>query len=169
MAEAGILRDGERLELLDGVIVEMAPICSRHALCVATLSDWFTTRLRKNALVWAQNPVRLSDTSEPEPDIAIVRRRPERYRIAHPEPEDVSLIIEVSDTTLTMDRRIKVPLYAAAGIPEVWIVNLTASQVEVFRTPGSPGYAETRAYEKTSTISPLAFPNARLPLRELFD
>src|SRR5438874_12334897 len=79
MAEAGILLDGERVELLDGVIVEMAPIGNRHAACVATLSDWFSSKLKKNALVWAQNPVRLSDRTEPQPDVAIVRRRPDRY------------------------------------------------------------------------------------------
>jgi Uma2 family endonuclease len=168
MAEVGILHADERVELLDGVIVKMAAIGSRHAACVRRLYRWFERQLHGRAVVSAQSPVRLSFTSEPEPDVALLRPRDDLYELAHPGPADVLLVIEVSDTTLALDRGLKLRLYAAAGIPEVWIVNLNKRQVETYRTPTPDGYADSVTLDQGATLSPLAFPRLRLPVDEVF-
>lgn len=168
MAEAGILGPDERVELLEGAIIEMAPIGSWHAYCVAWLTNWFSSRLMGRAVVWAQNPVRLDSGSEPEPDLALLRPPLERYRQRHPGPADVFLIVEVADTSLAYDRNQKRPLYAAAGIPEVWIVDLLAQQVIVCREPHGSGYRRVTAVSRDGTCSPEAFPDVALPVRDLF-
>jgi Uma2 family endonuclease len=167
MAESGVLRDGERLELLDGIIVEMSPIGSRHAACVTDLSEWLIARLKTAATVRVQNPLRLSERSERQPDIAVVRRRPDRYRSGHPGPDDIFLLIDVSDRTLAPNHEVKLPLYAAAGVLEVWIVNLLANQVDDYRAPEAHVYARHESVDAEATVSPLAFPRLRLPVREM--
>ena len=117
MAEAGILRHGERVELLSGVIVRMSPIGSRHAAWVDALANLLIDRIERRAMIRVQNPVRLDSNSEPEPDVTVIRRRGDFYASAHPGPDDVLLLIEVSDTTVAFDREVKLPLYAAAGNP----------------------------------------------------
>jgi Uma2 family endonuclease len=126
MAEAGVLQPTERVELIEGKIVQMAAIGSRHAECVDRLNRILVQGIEDRGTVRVQNPVRLSDHSEPEPDIALVRPRPEGYADRHPGPDDALLIVEVADTTLTLDREVKMPLYARAGIPECWTVDLVA-------------------------------------------
>jgi len=131
MGEAGVFTKDARLELIEGEIIEMSPIGSRHAACVNFLSRFLNRTVGHIALVSTQNPIRLNDFSEPEPDLALLRLRDDFYRDAHPTPADVLLIIEVADTTLAYDRQVKVPLYAKAGVAEVWIINLTDEQIEV--------------------------------------
>ena len=167
MAQAGILHEDDRVELLEGEIVQMAPIGSGHAGRVLRLATWFSARLAGRALVNVQNPVRLSSGSEPEPDIALLRPRPDFYTTAHPRPEDVLLIVEVAETSLTYDRDVKVPLYAAAGIPEVWIVALAAERVLVYRSPHAGRYQHAVTVERGSTLAPAAFPDLALPVGEL--
>lgn len=162
LAETGILHPDERVELVDGEIVVMSAIGSAHAWCVRRLNRWFSTRVGDRALVSAQNPVRLSPYSEPEPDLALLQPRPDEYRAAHPGPEDVLLLIEVSDTTLRYDREVKLPLYAAAGIPEVWIVDLPRRRVEVYREPRGDTYQSAAVYEPGAVLSPAAFPDLHL-------
>jgi Uma2 family endonuclease len=161
MAKAGVLREDERVELLDGEIIEMSPIGGRHAGCVDDLGEWFIVRLVGRARVRVQNPVRLSSGSEPEPDIALVRPRPDRYRRGHPGPGDVLLIIEVADTTLDYDRDTKLPFYAAAGIPEVWIWDLNGERVLVYREPHEGQYRRASVI-KRGVLSPMAFPDPEL-------
>ncbi|HEX9918746.1 MAG TPA: Uma2 family endonuclease [Pyrinomonadaceae bacterium] len=132
MGEAGVFTRDARLELIEGEIIEMSPIGSRHAACVNFLSRFLNRAVGDIALVSTQNPIRLNDFSEPEPDLALLRLRDDFYRDAHPTPVDVLLIIEVADTTLGYDRQVKVPLYAKAGIEETWIVNLTEEQIETY-------------------------------------
>jgi len=132
MGEAGVFTKDARLELIEGEIIEMSPIGSRHAACVNFLSRFLNQAVGDIALVSVQNPIRLNDFSEPEPDIALLRLRDDFYRDAHPTPADVLLMIEVADTTLGYDRQVKVPLYAKAGVAEVWIINLTEEQIEVY-------------------------------------
>lgn len=140
MGEAGIFRPDDRLELLEGEIYEMSPTGSTHAGCV----DFFMALLNKLAqrryMVRGQNPVRLDAFSEPQPDIALVCWRDDYYRHAHPTPADILLVIEVADTTVESDRRYKIPLYAKAGIKEVWLVNLPAEQIEIYADPSSGVY-----------------------------
>ncbi len=132
MGEAGVFRADARLELIEGEIIEMSPIGSRHAACVNFLSWSLNRKVGDAAIVSTQNPVRLNDFSEPQPDVALLRLRADFYRTAHPTPADVLLIIEVSDTTVEHDRQVKVPLYAGAGVSEVWIVNLPEEKIEVY-------------------------------------
>lgn len=165
MAEAGILHEDDRIELIDGEIMEMAAIGGRHAACVNDLTELFVTRLAGRAIVSVQNPVRLSSHAEPEPDLLLLRPRPDRYREALPDPGDVLLLIEVSDTTLPYDRQIKLPRYAAAGIPEVWIVDLAAGRVLVHRQPTDDLYREARVIDQ-GALSPVAFPDIALRLEE---
>ena len=141
MRDAGILTADDRVELLQGEIIEMSPINSEHASTVDFLARELILQIGKKAIVRVQNPIRLSDYSEPEPDLVIARFTEDRYRAAHPSAEDVCLVIEVADSSLNQDRVLKYGLYAAAGIPEYWIINLADRQVEVFKRPANDEYA----------------------------
>lgn len=158
MAEAGILEPDERVELIEGEIVAMAAIGSRHAGCVNTLNRLLARAVDERALVAVQNPVRLSELSEPEPDIALLRPRPDHYAEAHPGPRDVLLIIEVAETTLDFDREVKAALYAGAGVPEVWLVDLPGDRVEVHREPGPTGYRDVTSHGRSTVLRPGALP-----------
>jgi Uma2 family endonuclease len=127
MAETGILAPDARVELVEGEIIDMAPIGSPHAARVSRLAKIFTLALAERAIVNVQNPLVLNEYSEPEPDITVLRYREDFYAGGHPRPEDVLLVIEVADTSLQYDRDVKLPLYAAHGIPEYWLVDLPAS------------------------------------------
>jgi Uma2 family endonuclease len=140
MGEAGVFTKDARLELIEGEIIEMSPIGSRHAACVSFLNRFLNRTVGDSALVSVQNPIRLNDFSEPEPDLALLRLRDDFYRDAHPTPADVLLIIEVADTTLAYDRQVKTPLYAKAGVAEIWIINLTEEQIEVYAEPAGDTY-----------------------------
>ena len=159
MIEAGILGEDDRLELIKGEIIRMAAIGSYHAACVKRLNRLFVRTLSEKVIVGVQDPVSIGDDSEPEPDIALLKPRSDFYAERHPQPEDVFLIIEVSDTSLESDRREKLPLYARAGIGEVWIVNLRDACVEVYTKPSGRGYEGNRLIRKGSVIAPKAFPD----------
>ena len=152
MAEVGILGTEQRTELIEGEIIEMSAIGTKHAICVSNLSELLTLRTIQIAHVRQQNPVHLSDHSEPQPDIALVKRPSNLYVDCHPTCEDIFLLIEVSDSTLKYDREIKIPLYAKAGIPEVWIANIEAQIFEVYRLPSQDGYQKIQSYSKGEVI-----------------
>lgn len=141
MVEAGILGPDDRVELVDGRIVTMAAIGSRHARSVDLLTRWLVRAFDDRAIVRVQNPVTLDDYSEPEPDLSVVRERDDFYLDALPRAEDVYLLIEVADATGGRDRRVKIPRYAAAGVPELWFFDLVAGRLEVHREPTADGYA----------------------------
>jgi len=167
MAEAGILHEDDRVELIEGEILEMAPIGGRHAACVNDSAKLFILRVGDRAVVSIQNPVRLTSGSEPEPDLMLLRPPSDRYRERLPDAADVLLVIEVSDTTLPYDRGTKLPLYAAAGIPEVWIFDLERRRVLVHRHPDGDLYREALVID-TGTITPLAFPDLTITMDEIF-
>ncbi len=144
MAEAGILGEGDRVELLAGEVVEMTPIGSRHAACVRRLIARLSAAVGQRAIVDVQNPLWLDEHSEPQPDLTLLQPRPDYYQGSHPGPGDVLLVIEVADTSGEYDRGVKVPLYARAGIPEVWVVDLGSGVVDVYRQPAVEGYQEHR-------------------------
>jgi Uma2 family endonuclease len=166
MAEVGILTDRDRVELIEGEIVEMSPIGLRHALCVAELNSRLVRGVGDRAASWTPNPIRLFPDSEPEPDIVLIRGPLSRYS-QHPGPADVLLLIEVADTSYRFDRDVKLPLYARAGVPEVWIVDLTRDVVEVFRQPSASSYASTQRIERGGTVAPVAFPDVGLAVTEI--
>lgn len=142
MGESGILTEDDRVELIDGQILAMSPIGSPHFHCVNRLTELFVLRAHGRAVVSVQNPVRLNNRTEPQPDVVLLRADMDKQRL--PRPEDVLLIVEVADTTLHFDTEIKVPRYAAAGIPEVWVVDLQGECIHVYRKPGAGGYGEVR-------------------------
>lgn len=148
MVESGILTPDDRVELLEGEIVPMTAIGSRHAECVRRLTRLLIERLGDEAIVSVQSPVRLDDSSMPEPDIAVLRPRPGGYASAHPTPPDIFLIIEVADTSLQRDRESKMPLCAQAGIQEAWLVHLDEGIVELHRRPAADGYQHRQRVAK---------------------
>jgi Uma2 family endonuclease len=168
MADAGILGPEERIELLDGEIIQMSPINPPHNSTVARVSRWFDRRVGDRAIVFTQGSFGLSGFSEPEPDILLARYRDDFYRTAHPRPEDVLLIIEVADTSLRYDRDDKLPRYAAAGIPEAWIADVKRNRLTVYRDPTPDGYRQVLTLTRRATISPLAFPDLELRWEDIF-
>jgi Uma2 family endonuclease len=140
MAEVGILAPEARVELIDGEIIDMPPPGSLHAATVHRLVEVLVRAVESRASVLVQNPVRLSEHSEPQPDLALLRRREDFYSEHHPRPADTLLIIEVADTSLRFDRRKKIPLYAAQGIPEVWLVDLRGRRLVRYRAPQQGSY-----------------------------
>jgi len=136
MGEAGILSEDDRVELMDGVIIQQMPQKSKHSAVIRKLSaPFYPLVLEGKALLSVQLPLILTDDTEPEPDLLVVKPREDAYGEAHPASEDVLLLIEVSDTTLEYDTDVKLPRYAASGIPDVWIVNLVDNHIEVIVTP----------------------------------
>lgn len=168
MGEAGVFGPEARLELIEGEIVEMAPIGSPHAGTIAILIRHLARVAGDAALVWAQNPLVIGPRSVPQPDLALLRLRSDSYTKSHPGPADVLLVVEVSDTTLAYDLGTKVPLYARAGIPESWVVDLGAREVRVFRDPSVGGYRTSFTAGIGETVGVQALPEVRFAVAELF-
>jgi len=167
MVEAGVLLPDARVELLNGRIIDMSPIGPAHGGTVKRLSRIFNANASGRWLVSTQDPLRLDDHSEPEPDVALLKPSPDDYKSRHPRPEDVFLLIEVSDSTLDYDREEKLPAYGRAGVAEVWIVDLNAAAIEVYRDPHFTGYSSKTVLGAGDQIAPLAFPDAVVDVREL--
>ncbi|PYO70307.1 MAG: Uma2 family endonuclease [Gemmatimonadetes bacterium] len=167
MAQAGLFDEDDRIELLDGQIVEMSPIGPGHAGCVDVLTRLLSRLVGDRALLRVQNPIRLGRDSEPQPDVALLVPRADAYRTAHPQPEHVLLVIEVADTSLEHDRDVKIPLYAAAGIPEVWLVNLPGDVVALYRDPSPQGYATVRTAGRGDTLTPHRLPGVTLRVDDI--
>ncbi len=150
MAEAGILHEDDRIELIDGELVEMTAIGTRHFTCVNRLTQLLVRNASEDVIVSIQNPVRLNEYSEPQPDVALIRARD--YRESLPAPEDVLLLIEVSDTTLAYDRGLKLSRYAQAGIPELWIVDLKGERIEHHTGPSGDLYRHVELVRRGETL-----------------
>jgi Uma2 family endonuclease len=168
MGEAGILADDERLELIAGHIVVREPIGSRHAGTVDRLNRLWTSRLGECAIVRVQNPVVLpEEASELQPDLMLLTPRADFYMSAHPTPPDVLLLIEVADTSLLLDRRVKMPLYARGGIREAWLCDLTTARVDVHRDVTAGRYASVRTFTAPQRLTVDAFPDVTLTVADL--
>ncbi|HFQ92447.1 MAG TPA: Uma2 family endonuclease [Anaerolineae bacterium] len=167
MAEAGILTEDDRIELIQGEIVAMSPIGVRHAACVNRLTEALSRYFSGEAVISIQNPLQIDEYTELQPDAMLLRRREDYYVQALPTGEDILLLIEVSDTTLAYDRMTKLPLYARAQIPEVWLVNLVDNLLEVYRAPQADAYTEFRRVYQKDTAVPLAFPNTPIAVNDL--
>ena len=167
MVRAGILREDDRAELIDGEVVRMAPIGDRHASCVINLNDEFTKRSADRYVVSPQNPLRLSRHAELYPDLLLLRPPRGRYATSVPVPDDVLLVVEVSDTTLATDRRVKVPQYAAAGIPEAWVVNLPRRAIEVYTEPREGRYQQVTVFRPGERVALRAFPDLIIAVDEI--
>ena len=169
MAAAGILHEDDRVELIEGEILQMAAIGSRHAGCVNRLTQFFVLHVAGQAVVTIQNPIRLNTRSEPEPDMTLLTPRPDFYAAGHPGPQDVLLVVEVADTFVGFDRGTKIPLYGRAGIREAWLVDLTQDHIEVHRQPASSrrGYRDVQRSMRGMPVSLLAFPDLSLLVEDI--
>jgi Uma2 family endonuclease len=167
MAHAGIFKEDDHVELLDGEIVQMTPIGSKHAACVDRLNEVLVRGASANAIVRTQSPIRLGSHSEPQPDLTLLRRQPNYYSPELPGPQDVLLVIEVADASADTDREIKIPLYARAGVSEVWLVDIPAEVVEVFRTPFPKGYKEIHRASRGDVLVPHVLPALAIAIDEI--
>lgn len=167
MAQVGILGPEERVELLEGRIFALPPKTPPHASTVTMMNQLFHQNLGGTAIVSVHNPVRLDRYSEPEPDVSLLEPREDFYASRHPGPDDALLLVEVADTTADSERSVKIPLYAGAGIPEVWLVNLPAGRIEVYRKPGGGAYAEVTSVSRSKTLTPLLLPDAQLSVADV--
>ncbi|HKB25386.1 MAG TPA: Uma2 family endonuclease [Methylomirabilota bacterium] len=168
LIEVGVLTKDDRVELLEGEIVEMTPIGERHAGTVNRLTHLFVSWFGARAVVHVQSPILLGpEVSVPQPDVALLAPRQDFYTTRRPEPDDVLLVIEVMDSSVQRDRRVKLPLYARAGIVEVWLLDLNTDRLEVYRRPTAGGYAESRVLQRDEPISIQAFPDVWLTVADL--
>ncbi len=151
MAEAGIFGEDDRIELIHGEIIEMSPIGSSHMACVKRLNAMLSS-LSKKFVISVQDPIRIDNFSEPEPDVAILKYRQDFYQNQKPKASDVLLLIEVADTALEKDQKVKIPLYAYAGIPEVWLVDLQDNKIIVYTEPVGENYRQSRQYFPGETV-----------------
>ena len=165
MAETGVLRPDARVELLDGKVKDMSPIGPFHGDVTTYLTEFFAAASKGRWRTRVQNSLRLDEHSEPQPDLVLAK--PISYRQRHPRPDEVFLLVEVSDTSLEFDQNEKLPAYGRAGVPEVWIVNLNDLVLEIFREPHFTGYASKTVLRAGDQVSPQAFPDAVVDVGEL--
>lgn len=168
IAETGIFRPDQRLELIEGGVVEMPAIGSPHAACVARLTQALSRFAGASAIVWVQNPVILNESTEVYPDVTLLRPRADFYRARLPRPEDVLLVVEVSDTTLRYDQSVKARLYARAGIPEFWIFDVTNGRMLTFREPGGEAYLQESSPGMDEAVALVRMPHVKLRPRDAF-
>ena len=168
MAEAGILREDQRVEVLDGEIKDMLPIGEFHATTVDILNELFGDQRKQRFQLRIQNPLQLDAHSMVQPDVVLLKPRSDHYRSGAPGADDACLVVEVADSSLDYDQHEKLPRYARAGIEEVWIVNVPARQVEVYREPNYLNYASCTILRPGQSASLASFPDISIPVAELF-
>jgi Uma2 family endonuclease len=169
MIASGVLTEGDRVELINGEILEMVAIGSRHGAQVKRLNRLFSGLLEPSVLISVQDPVELGPRSEPEPDVALLRWRDDFYATSHPQASDVYLVIEVADSTLDYDRSVKALLYSRSDIFEYWIVNLQDNVIEVHRQPNPSGYQIIQSYQRGMDIEVMALPGLGLTVDRILD
>jgi Uma2 family endonuclease len=167
MAEVGLLSPDDRVELIEGEIVEMSPIGCTHAGTIDRSSTFLNRKLSGTVIVRVQNPVRISDFSEPQPDISLLKPRKDFYTKAHPAAEDILVVIEVADTSLNYDRNVKLPLYARAGIPEAWLMVLSKEVIEVHSQPKNGKYQKVQRLKRGKTLTSPTIPRLSCKVEDL--
>ena len=163
----GLLPEDKRTEIIDGELIEIRAIGSRHASVVKKLNNILGRHFGETAIVSVQDPVRLNDWNEPQPDIALLRPRADFYAESHPTPTDVLLLIEVSDSTLDYDREIKIPLYAESSIPELWLVNLPENTIEVYTQPENGSFQNIEIRRRGETLQARTIENLSLAVNDI--
>jgi Uma2 family endonuclease len=168
MVEAGILHEDDRVELLHGEIVDMPPIGPGHASGVKRLLNGFLPlQLQGKVIISVQDPIQLGAHSEPQPDVALLKPRPDFYAQGHPTPQEVLLVVEVMESSAGYDREVKVPLYARFGIPETWLLDVERELIEAYREPTPEGYRQVHTRRRGERLSPEAFPQFSLTVDEV--
>ncbi|MCD6255854.1 MAG: Uma2 family endonuclease [Deltaproteobacteria bacterium] len=167
LVEVGILSEDDRVELINGEIIEMTPVGAKHASCINKLAFLFNLKLQGKALVSVQNPLHIDEYNEPQPDIMLLRYKENFYSDRHPIPQDVFLLIEVAESSIDYDRKVKLPLYVKAGISEVWIINLNENCIEIYRDPSKDEYQTQIKLKGEQRFSPISFPKVTLSVTEI--
>ncbi|BAY08579.1 Uma2 family endonuclease [Calothrix sp. NIES-2098] len=167
MLESGILTEDDRVELIQGEIIEMSPIGTKHAACVKCLNKLLSSKLRDRVLIAIQDPVELDNNSQPQPDVALLKPRDDFYATAHPRPQDIFLLIEVADSTIEYDREQKIPLYAEANIIEVWVVDINEQIIEVYQQPTAEGYQHMQKFASGQTLTIKSFADVNITVNEI--
>ncbi|MCG6942455.1 MAG: Uma2 family endonuclease [Thiohalocapsa sp.] len=168
MGEAGILTEDDRVELIDGEIIDMPPIGIPHSGAVNRVANLFSRLLGDQVILSVQNPIRIGDFSLPQPDIALLRPRDDFYASAYPVPNDILLLVEVAESSVRYDREKKLPLYAAAGVQESWLVDIPAGKLSMYREPSAEGYQTVAEANDLSQVTVAALPGYRIDLGGLF-
>ena len=168
MDEAGVFAQGDRLELINGEIIQMSPIGRKHVACIIRLTKLMEQKLGDRAMVSAQNSVLLPNNSQPQPDLVILKYRDDYYENGLPTPEDILLIIEVADSSIDYDRDVKASLYAAAGIPEMWLFDVNQKLITGYSQPSPSGYKHIQHYEAGDALAMVAFADVTFRWDELF-
>jgi len=167
MIEAGVFGEDERLELIDGEIVQMSPIGDRHAACVRRLIALLSRLFADQAIVDAQDPMVVDIAYAPQPDLALLRPRADYYATQTPTPADCLLVIEVADTSAEFDREIKAPRYARGGVGELWLIDLERAVVVAHRDPAGDAYQHVQVLHRGETIAIAALGGAGLPVEAM--
>lgn len=168
MAEAGILGEDDRVELIAGEVVDMSPIGTRHAACVDRLNMALTRHAGSTAIVRVQSPIQLDDYSEPQPDLVLLGVRDDFYMYSHPTPADVLLLIEVADSSTMYDRTTKLPLYARSAVPEVWLVSVPDERIERYTQPLNGIYQVIQIVQRGQDVVSTALPNLTIAADAIF-
>jgi Uma2 family endonuclease len=169
MVATGVLTKEDRVELIEGEMLEMAPIGTKHSAITARLNERFVLALAQSATVIVGGPVNLGQFSEPQPDLMLLKRRADFYGARIPEAADVLLLVEVSDSSLAFDQSSKLALYARNAVPEYWVIDVEAARVITYLEPNNTGYARKRELSAAERLSPEAFPALKLTVGEIFD
>jgi len=169
MITTGVLTKYDRVELIDGEMLEMAPIGRKHSAITARLNERFVLALAQSATVLVGGPVNLGKFSEPQPDLMLLKRRADFYSERIPEAADILLLVEVSDTSLAFDQNSKLTLYARNAVPEYWVIDVEGAIVVTYREPTGTGYARKLEFTGAESLSPQAFPALKLTVREIFE
>lgn len=169
MIDCGILTEQDKVELIKGEIIEMSPIGLKHIATVIRLTNILPSLFGEKTLISVQNSIQLNDDSQPEPDVVCLKNRSDFYETKRPTPEDILLLIEVSDSSLKYDQEIKLPLYAESGVNEVWLVNLNNDTLEVYKKPHNKTYQQEEILSKKDQVSCLAFPQLIINVSDFFN
>ena len=167
MAETGILTEDDRVELIEGEIVEMSPIGSRHAACVNRLNMHLSRQVGQSFIVSVQNPIIVSDYSEPEPDLAVLLLRADYYEQKLPQSADVLVVVEVADTSVEIDRGVKIPLYAQSNIPVALLVDLSKELIELHSQPASGQYQSVKIFRRGDSLRLDVLPQLSLSVDDI--
>jgi Uma2 family endonuclease len=168
MVAAGILTKYDRIELIEGDMLDMAPIGTKHSAITSRLHEFFVLSVSRSATVVSGGPVNLGEYSEPQPDLMLLKRRADFYSVKIPEAADVLLLIEVSDSSLSYDQGIKLNLYARYGISEYWVVDVEGRRIVTYREAGATGYARKTEFTPGQSATPQAFPDLEVAVGDLF-
>jgi Uma2 family endonuclease len=168
MVATGVLTKYDRLELIEGDMLEMAPIGTKHSAITSLLHELFVLAVSRSATIVSGGPVNLGEFSEPQPDLMLLKRREDFYHGKTPEPTDVLLLIEVSDSSLSFDQGVKLDLYARYGISEYWVVDVEGKSIVTYREPGAKGYVRTAEFGSSGVVAAAAFPQVEIAVGQIF-